>query len=148
QARERRRRHHRAQGRRRRPGDGGGHRRSRLRGGLARASGGPVAAGEKVMRIACLYLPGFLLQVHARAAAFLVGTSFAVVGTRERDVPRVLAASRRALDAGVRPGMTVTQARAVSADVRLVDATPAEYLEARHALGEAALGLSVTVDIE
>jgi protein ImuB len=44
--------------------------------------------------------------------------------------------------------MTGTQARAVAADVQLVDAMPEAYAQAMHALGEAALGLSVTVDVE
>jgi len=100
------------------------------------------------VRLACLSVPGFIVQVHVRAAPRLMGTAFAVVAVGDRDVPRVLAASRPAVAAGVKPGLSVTQARAVAADVTLIDATPAAYLEARHALGEAALGLSVTVDIE
>jgi len=99
------------------------------------------------MRIACLYLPGFVIQVHVRSAPHLMGTAFAVVAIGDRDVPRIRAASRHALEAGVRPGMTVTQARAVAAGAKLIDAAPEAYRQARHALGELALGLSVTVDI-
>src|SRR5215475_6501681 len=100
------------------------------------------------MRIAVLYIPGFLLQVHVPRAPHLQGTPFSGVGVRGKEAPRILACSRLALEAGVRAGMTGTQARAVSAELRLVDALPEAYAQAMHALGEAALGLSVTVDIE
>ena len=65
----------------------------------------------KPLRIAGLYLPGFLLQVHVRSAPHLMGSAFAIVAVGDREVPRILSASRHALEAGVRPGMTVTQAR-------------------------------------
>jgi len=100
------------------------------------------------MRFACLHVPGFLLQVHARAMPGLQGTAFAVLSAAEHQVPRLVACSRRAREAGLRAGMTGTQARAVASDVRLVDGAPAAYLAAMQALGEAALALSVTVDID
>lgn len=100
------------------------------------------------MRIACLYLPGFLLQVHVRDAPYLVGTAFAVLEERDGGVARIVACSRHAREAGVRIGMTATQARAVAADVKLVDAAPARYREAMRGLGEALLSLSLTVDVE
>jgi protein ImuB len=100
------------------------------------------------MRFACLHVPGFLLQVHARAMPGLQGTAFAVLSAVEHQVPRLVACSRPARDAGLRPGMTATQARAVASEVRLVDGAPAAYVAAMQALGEAALALSVTVDID
>ncbi len=93
------------------------------------------------MRIACLHLPGFPLQVAVRATPHLMGTAFAVVGSG-----KVVAASRRAAEAGVTVGMTAAQARAATVDLSLV---PAGRLEdAMRSLGEAALELSMTVDAE
>jgi protein ImuB len=100
------------------------------------------------MRTACLHVPGFLLQAHARALPGLQGTAFAVLSCVEHQVPRLVACSRRAREAGLRAGLTATQARAVASDVRLLDGDPAAYAAAMQALGEAALALSVTVDIE
>src|SRR5262245_11173690 len=99
------------------------------------------------MRFACLYVPGFAVQVHARQTPSLLGTAFAVVSSGENEVPRVTACSRAAREAGLRVGLTATQARAVASGVTLVDAAPRAYAQAMQALGEAALGLSVTVDI-
>jgi protein ImuB len=100
------------------------------------------------MRFACLHVPGFALQVHARTTPGLKDAAFAVLSEGEREIPRITACSRRARDAGLRPGLTATQARAVAADVTLVDAAPRAYAQAMQALGEAALALSVTVDIQ
>src|SRR5262245_14011287 len=93
------------------------------------------------MRIACLMLPGFALQVLVRSAPHLQGTSFAVVAGG-----RIVAASRRAAEAGVTPGMTAAQARAVAPDAAILPAARGD--EAMRALVEAARGLSMTVDGE
>src|SRR6266581_2862785 len=81
------------------------------------------------MRIACLTLPGFPLQVAVRAAPHLQGTTFAVLGGG-----RVVAASRRAADAGVAVGTTAAQARAATAALTLVPAGRPD--EAMRSLGE------------
>jgi nucleotidyltransferase/DNA polymerase involved in DNA repair len=100
------------------------------------------------MRIACLHVPGLVVQVHARAAPHLFGAAFAVLAPQAGQAPaRIIACSRPAHEAGVRPGMTATQARAVAATVRLVDADLAAYQRALTALGEALYGLSVTVEV-
>ena len=100
------------------------------------------------MRMACLHLPGFLLQVHVRATPHLQGTAFAVLDDPGKGVARIVTCSRRALENGVRIGMTATQARAAAPGVTLVDAEPTRARAAMQSLGEAILGLSVTVDIE
>lgn len=100
------------------------------------------------MRFACLHVPGFVVQVHARTTPSLIGTAFAVVSAGENEVPRITACSRRAREHGLKVGLTATQARAVSSQVTLIDAAPRAYAQAMQALGEAALGLSVTVDIQ
>jgi protein ImuB len=94
-------------------------------------------------RIACLYLPGFRLQVHVARAPHLQGTAFAVANGA-----RVEVCSRRALEAGVQVGMAAARARAVAPELQIVDAAPDAYAEAMHALGEAALGVSATVDVD
>jgi protein ImuB len=99
------------------------------------------------MRFACLHLPGFLVQVHVRALPHLQGSPFAVLREGEGKVARVIAASRGALAEGVQPGLTATQARAIAPELKLIDATPDAYAAALRALGEAALALSVTVEV-
>jgi protein ImuB len=100
------------------------------------------------MRVACLTMPGFLLQVHARSAPHLIGTPFGVLAETEGKVPRVVACSRRAREEAVKEGMTATQARAVAPHVILIDAEPAAYRHGMQAVGEALLALSVTVDVD
>ncbi len=99
------------------------------------------------MRFACLHLPGFIVQVHVRATPHLQGSPFAVLQETEGKVARITAASRGALAAGVQPGLTATQARAIAPAVRLVDGLPEAYGQALRALGEAVLALSVTVEV-
>ena len=93
------------------------------------------------MRIGCLFLPGFPLQVLVRSAPHLQGTSFAVVAAG-----RIVAASRRATEAGAAVGMTAARARAACPSAALLSAARGD--EAMRALVEAARGLSMTVDGE
>ena len=93
------------------------------------------------MRIGCLFLPGFPLQVLVRSAPHLQGTSFAVVAAG-----RIVAASRRATEAGAAVGMTAARARAAWPSAALLSAERGD--EAMRALVEAARGLSMTVDGE
>jgi protein ImuB len=99
------------------------------------------------MRIACLYLPAFRLQVMVRKAPHLAGTVFAVLDEAPGQIARISAASRAARQAGVTLGMTATQARVVCPDLDCVDGNPDDDEQVMRALGEAALALSVTVDI-
>lgn len=115
------------------------------------------------MIIACLTLPGFLVQVHVRRTPSLAGRAFAVVQERGGEAraalpregrspltgaPRVIAMSRAARDAGVQVDMTVTQACAACGGLVLVDDEPTLARETLEALGEALLALSVTVDLD
>src|SRR5262249_9652403 len=95
----------------------------------------------QVMRIACLHLPGFPLQVAVRAARHLWGARCAGGGGG-----KIVAGSRGAADAGVTGGMSAAQARAATVELSLVPAGRLE--EAMRSLGEAALELSMTVDAE
>jgi protein ImuB len=104
------------------------------------------------VRIACLYLPSFPIQIHVRMAPHLAGKAFAVVGEAEIDSGRrnphaVIACSRAAWADGVRPRMTSAQARAIAPDTTFVTADVSLYRHALVAVAENLLGHSVTVDI-
>src|SRR5262245_24981127 len=91
------------------------------------------------MRMACLYLPGFPLQVAARGAADLVGGAVAVVA------PRVVACSRQALAAGVRPRMTAAEARALG--VRVVEGDRVKEAALMAGRADVLLGVSPMIDV-
>ncbi len=97
------------------------------------------------MRIACLHLPSFPLQIHARLSPHLSGKAFAVTDLGERKA--IVACSRAAYAAGVRPQMTATQARALAPETQLIPAELELYRHALVALAEGLLAHSVTVDI-
>lgn len=102
------------------------------------------------MRVACIYLPSFPLQVHVRLAPHRAGTAFAVAeapSESERSRPSILVCSRAAWELGVRPEMTATQARALAPEVDILTADPPLYREALEALAEVLMHRSVTVDI-
>lgn len=104
------------------------------------------------MRIACLYLPSFPIQIHVRMAPHLAGKAFAVVGESviengRRNQHAVIACSRAAWADGVRPRMSSAQARAIAPDTTFITADVSLYRHALVALAESLLGHSVTVDI-
>jgi protein ImuB len=106
------------------------------------------------MRIACVYLPSFALQVHVRQAPHRAGTAFAIIhGPRDDKGElvgpkrKILVCSKAAWEMGLRPGMTATQARALAPEATLLPSDPTSYQRALEALGESFLALSVTVDI-
>src|SRR5687768_4387861 len=71
------------------------------------------------MRIACIHLPQFPLQVAVRDAPSLRGRPVAIVGgastgIRALGAPVVIACSRAARALGIRLGMTAPKARALS----------------------------------
>jgi len=98
------------------------------------------------MRIACIYLPSFPVQVHVRRNPRLAGQSFAVA----RD-GRVVSASRAAYELGVRPGDDVQAARDRVAcgrgELTIIAAEPDAYREAACALADSLMSLSRAVDI-
>ncbi|MFH0903469.1 MAG: DNA polymerase Y family protein [Pseudomonadota bacterium] len=100
------------------------------------------------MRIACLHLPGFVVQAHARAAPHLKSVVFAVLDETEKRIPQIIACSRKARDGGVKIGMTATQARAAAPTIQLLKANKPAYQDTMRALGEHLLTLSPTVDIQ
>ena len=110
------------------------------------------------MRIACLHLPQFPLQVALRTGPDRRGQALAVVGPGARSTgagrsigtPVIIACSRAARALGVRLGMTATTARALGDDLELVSAWQPELADAMidtsHAIAEALLAHSPTVD--
>jgi protein ImuB len=79
------------------------------------------------MRLACLYLPVLPLQMAVREQPGLVGRAVVVVGGGDR--PEIAACSRAAFEAGVRPGMSPSQARLRSPDLAVVVGCPARWRE-------------------
>jgi nucleotidyltransferase/DNA polymerase involved in DNA repair len=74
------------------------------------------------MRLACIYLPAFPLQIAVREQPDLAGQAVVVLGTAPR--AEVVACSRAAFHAGVRPGMSPSQARARIGDLAVVPGAP------------------------
>jgi protein ImuB len=110
-------------------------------------------------RIACVRLPGFVLQVHLRGRAASADAPVAVTSAgdgggdgparrnaRPATPPRLVAVSRAAAAAGVQPGMTVAQAQATLSSLRLLPCDEALVRGAVTVLAEALLGLSPTVE--
>ena len=109
------------------------------------------------MRIACLHLPGFPLQVAARDragrpwAAAAPGAAealppLAVLGPGP--APRILCCSRRAHEAGVRPGMSPAAARALLPGLEIAPATPVRWREALAALAGDLAALAPALDLD
>jgi len=99
------------------------------------------------MRIACLYLPSLPLQVFLRGAPQWIGAPVAIVAAGARSTPTVIACSRAAWNAGLRPGISGVAAhesmsglRVESIDHRAVKATV-------RALADALLGVTDVVDV-
>ncbi|HTJ45860.1 MAG TPA: hypothetical protein VL463_27340 [Kofleriaceae bacterium] len=99
------------------------------------------------MRIACLHLPAFPLQVVLRAAPSFRsrGAAIAVVA-RTGVSPAVVSCSRAARAAGVSVGMSAAVAR-MAPGVEIVTADPAAERDAARAVAEALLALSPRVDV-
>ncbi len=105
------------------------------------------------MRIACIYLPAFALQVQVRQAPHRAGSAFAIVHgsgddkSREDKSRALLVCSRAAWDMGLRPGMSAPQARALAPDVKIVSSDPTLYQRALEALAESLMVHSLSIDI-
>ena len=100
------------------------------------------------MRIACLYLPSFPLQAAlvATGGADLHAQPVAVV-SQTGGAPVVLACSRAAWGAGVRPTMTASVARALVPDLTCVRADVAGERDLLRAVADGLLALSPRVDL-
>src|SRR4051812_4148961 len=116
------------------------------------------------MRIACVHVPQFALQVATRvdpslrlaAAAVVVvgageslsaGPAGRVRGAIALHSPIVVACSRAAWALGVRLGMTAAAARFLSTELRIMTADAVNERETVRALADALLGISATVDV-
>jgi protein ImuB len=98
------------------------------------------------MRIACLHVPAFPLQVEVRAHPELAGRPVAVLTAAPR--PQVAFCSRAAHEAGVRAGMAPLAARALAADLVAVEPAESRWREALLDLAGALCELSPVVDVE
>jgi protein ImuB len=106
------------------------------------------------MRIACIHLPSFPLQVHLRrhpALALPAGAPVVIAGgpaiAGRPGAPTVVACSRTAWARGVRTGMTITAARAIAGDLIVAARDAAAERAALRALGEALLTITDRVDV-
>ncbi|HTE49834.1 MAG TPA: hypothetical protein VK698_03105 [Kofleriaceae bacterium] len=86
------------------------------------------------MRLACLHLPALPLQVEVRVHPDLLGRAVAVLGSG--DHPAVVACSRAAFEAGIRPGMSPGQARLRADDLAVVTGSPGRWRDEVIALAE------------
>jgi protein ImuB len=93
------------------------------------------------MRIGCLLVPDLPLRAELRAHPELQGEALVVASGADARA-EVIAVSPEALAAGVRPGGTVTHARAVCAELQVRVASPAQGRAAREALLDIALSCS------
>jgi protein ImuB len=98
------------------------------------------------MRIACIYLPGFPLQVEARGRPDLAGRPVVVLSAPP--APRVAFCSRAAHHAGVRAGMAPLAARALAPDLETIEAADARWRAALVDLAGELAALSPAVEVE
>jgi len=110
------------------------------------------------MRIACLHLPQYALQCVTRIDPSLRGAAIAVVGCGLDPAagggarvalhsPVVQACSRAAWAVGVRVGMTAVAARALSPEIKVVQADPQLERETVRAIADVLLAASPVVDL-
>lgn len=97
------------------------------------------------MRIACIHLPGFPLQVEVRQRPALVGQPVAVLSPPPR--PLVACCSRAAHDAGIRAGMPPLAARALSPELVAIEPAEASWREALVDLAGELAALSPAVEV-
>lgn len=98
------------------------------------------------MRIACVYLPSFPLQVAVRNAPHLAGQPVVLVGGGDR--PVVLSCSRAAHELGVRIGDGAARARALAPTAHILATMPSRERRTVEALAEGLLSLSGTIDVD
>jgi len=96
-------------------------------------------------RIACLLVPLFPLAARLRSSPELEHKAVAVVNGNGA-AARVVAAAKNARQAGIRPGMTLAQARSVLPDLVARGRDPAAEHSAHEALLELAFSLSPRVE--
>ncbi|RMH37886.1 MAG: hypothetical protein D6689_20505 [Deltaproteobacteria bacterium] len=100
------------------------------------------------MRIACVYLPSYPLQVLMRRAPHLTRAPAAVSDTSAVGARLALSCvSRAAWEAGVRPGMTPQHARRIAGDLVIEPADPAAERGVVEALADALLTVAPAVDV-
>jgi nucleotidyltransferase/DNA polymerase involved in DNA repair len=97
------------------------------------------------MRIACLHLPAFPLQVEVIQRPDLAGRPVAVLGPPPR--PRVAFCSRAAHEAGIRTGMPTLAARSLVPDLVAVEPAEARWREALTDLAGDLVDLSAAVEV-
>jgi nucleotidyltransferase/DNA polymerase involved in DNA repair len=97
------------------------------------------------MRVACIVVPHFLVEVERRHAPALCGRPV-VVGGAPEERKAVLDCSEEAVARGVRPGMSLREALSRCADAAFVEAHPDRYQATTLAMVHALLELSPLVE--
>ncbi|HEU5059892.1 MAG TPA: hypothetical protein VFU21_25350 [Kofleriaceae bacterium] len=97
------------------------------------------------MRIACIHLPAFPLQVEVRERPELAGRPVAVLSPPPR--PQVAFCSRAAHDAGVRAGMAPLAARALAPELVAIEPAEARWRQALLDLADQLAELSPAVEV-
>jgi protein ImuB len=100
---------------------------------------------RSIGRVACLWVPCFAAAAVERCEPALAGHPLAVVRGAP-PVTRVVEANVAAREAGVRPGMTESEARARCPDLASRECREERIASAQHALLEAALTVSPRVE--
>jgi protein ImuB len=100
---------------------------------------------SKFMRLACLYVPDFLLAALLRAEPDLIGTPLAVVDEL-RPLARLKAISAEAVRRGVTVDLTAAQAKAIAADLTVRQVAPDTLRAAQAALCDAAESFTPRVE--
>lgn len=109
-------------------------------------SDGKRAAGGGSRHALCLWLPTFELRLELVRSPGLDATSVALLAPSEGVRRTVWQVSERAAEAGVRPGMLVSQAISLCPGVTLLEPDPAHYAAAGEELLEALTGVSPVVE--
>jgi protein ImuB len=97
------------------------------------------------MRIACLHLPAFPLQVEVAERPDLAGQAVAVLSPTP--APRVVFCSRAAHQAGVRAGMAPLAARALAPDLVAIEPAEARWRAALVELAGELAELSAAIEV-
>ncbi len=104
----------------------------------------PVGPGSR--NALCLWLPTFELRLELVRTPELDSTSVALLSPAEGVRRTVWQVSERGADAGVRPGMLISQAISLCPDLTLLEPDPAHYATAQEELVDSLSGVSPVVE--
>ena len=104
-----------------------------------------ASVGVPMARIACIMVANFSIAALVRSNPALAGKALAI-GRSLAPHAELDAISPRARELGIRPGMTIAQARAISSDLIVVHRSPAAESSAHSALLDAVESVSPVVE--